>query len=230
MNETSSTSLLDQLRRRAEAVRKQQEAARLPEEEAQRAIEGALWRAFRWLDEAMGHLEVIRPTVAHRFRLADYLTIDRPQFDCGFASFRRQGLGADGTPLEHVEMFYRLTAPEPLVVRVSPVAARAVEERLRGALLDFENETEHDAANVARSSVFRIKPQIKASVGFKPNFSRRGIDVTLRNVDRFETVLLEFEPAAIDEPALEDLARFVLGESKAFLHRAPLAHINARRA
>jgi hypothetical protein len=38
------------------------------------------------------------------------------------------------------------------------------------------------------------------------------------------------EPAAIDEPALEDLARFVLGESKAFLHRAPLAHVNSRRA
>ena len=47
---------------------------------------------------------------------------------------------------------------------------------------------------------------------------------------RAESVLLEFEPAAIDEPALEDLARFVLGESKAFLHRAPLAHVNSRRA
>ena len=68
---------------------------------------------------------------------------------------------------------------------------------------------------MVRHSVFRVEPQIRASVGFKPNLSRPGIDVTLRNVDRFESVLLEFQPAAIDEPALEDLARFVLGESKA---------------
>ena len=127
-------------------------------------------------------------------------------------------------------MFYRLTVPQPIVVRVNSVAARVVEERLRSALLDFESETEHEADSTVRSSVFRIEPQIKASVAFTPNLLRRAIDVTLRNVDRFESVLLEFEPAAIDEPALEDLARFVLGESKAFLHRAPLAHVNARRA
>jgi hypothetical protein len=42
-------------------------------------------------------------------------------------------------------------------------------------------------------------------------------------------VLLEFEPTAVDEPALEDLVRLVLGESNAFLHRAPLAHVNSRR-
>ena len=79
-------------------------------------------------------------------------------------------------------------------------------------------------------SVFRVEPAIRASVEFKPNYRRRAIDVMLRNVDRFESVLLEFEPAAIDEPALEDLVRFILGESNAFLHRAPLAYVNSRRA
>jgi len=137
-------SLMDQLRQRAEAVRKQQEAARLPEAEARREIEGALWRAFRWLDEAVGHLGVIRPEVAHRFRLADYLTIDQPRFDSGFASFRRYGLGAADGGLEHVEMFYQLTAAEPIVVRVNSMAARVVEEPLRSALLGFASETEHD--------------------------------------------------------------------------------------
>ena len=51
-----------------------------------------------------------------------------------------------------------------------------------------------------------------------------------RNVDRFESVLLEFEPTGIDEPALEDLVRFMLGESNGFLRRAPLAHGNSRHA
>ena len=42
-------------------------------------------------------------------------------------------------------MFYRLTAPKPFVVRVSPLAATAVEERLRAAALHFHSEIEQDA-------------------------------------------------------------------------------------
>jgi len=229
MPDTSHSSFLDELRQRSEALRAERAAARLPEEKARHAIDSALWRAFRWLDEVMGHLEVIRPEVQHRFRLADYLTFDRPQFDTGFATFRRHGL-ATGDKLEHVEMFYRLLASKPFVVRVSPLAATAVEERLRAAALHFHSDIEHDAEKVVRYSVFHVEPVIRASVRFKPDYQRHVIDVMLRNVDRFESVMLEFEPSAIDEPALEDLVHFVLGESNAFLHRAPLAYVNSRRA
>jgi hypothetical protein len=78
--------------------------------------------------------------------------------------------------------------------------------------------------------VFHVQPAIAASVRFQPDYRRRVIEVTLRNVDRFESVLLEFEPTGIDESALEDLVRFMLGESSAFLHRAPLAYVNTRNA
>jgi hypothetical protein len=229
MPDAPRSSLLDELRQRSEALLAQRAAARLPEEKARQAIDGAMWRAFRWLDEVMGHLEVIRPEVQHRFRLADYLTFDRPQFETGFATFRRHGL-ATGERLEHVEMFYRLMAPKPLVVRVNPIAATAVEERLRAAALHFHSDIEHDAEKVVRYSVFRVEPTIRASVRFRPDYHRHVVDVMLRNVDRFESVTLEFEPTSLDDAALEDLVRFMLGESNAFLHRAPLAHVNSRRA
>lgn len=229
MPASSRLSLLDELRERSEALRAQRAAARLPDEKARDAIDAALWRAFRWLDEVVGHLEVIRPEVAHRFRLADFLTFERPQFDGGFVSFRRQGL-AMGDGLEQVEMFYRLIAPKPIVVRVNPMAATGVEERLRASSLDFHSETEEDAEKVVRYSVFHVEPSIAASVRFKPDYRRHVIDVTLRNVDRFESVLLEFGTERLDEAALEDLVRFILGESNAFLHRAPLAYVNSRRA
>jgi hypothetical protein len=229
MPDTPRTSLLDDLRARSEALRAQRAAARLPEEKARHEIDAALWRAFRWLDEAMGHLEVIRPDVRHRFRLGDYLTFDGLQLDSGFAAFRRHGL-ASGDRLEHVEMFYRLAAPRPAVVRVSPMAAIAAEERLRAAALHYHSGTELDKDKVVRYTVFHVDPTIRASARFKPDYRRHAIDVMLRNVDRFESVLLEFAPSAIDEAALEDLVHLVLGESNAFLHRAPLAYVNSRRA
>ena len=229
MPETPPPSLLETLRQRSETLRAQRAAARLPEEKARHAIDSALWRAFRWLDEVMGHLEVIQPEVRHRFRLGDYLTFDRPRFDTGFATFRRHGL-ATGDRLEHVETFYRLIAAKPAVVRVSPLSAVAAEERLRAAALHFHSDIEHDTQKVVRHSVFHVEPAIRASVRFKPDYRRQVIEVTLRNVDRFESVLLEFDPAGIDEPALEDLVRLILGESNAFLHRAPLAYVNSRRS
>jgi hypothetical protein len=47
-------------------------------------------------------------------------------------------------------------------------------------------------------------------------------------VDRPERVTLEFPSAAIDEPALEDLVRLILGRDLAFLGRAPLAGPHGR--
>lgn len=229
MPDAPKPSLLEQLRKRSDALRAERAAARLPEEKAREAIDAALWRAFRFLDEVMDHLEVLRPEVAHRFQLADYLTFDRPQFDTGFTAFRRRGL-ATGEALENVEMFYRLTVPKPFVVRVSPVQAPTVDERLRGAALHFHTEAEIDAGRVVRYSVFRVEPTIRASVRFKPDYHRHAIDVSLRNIDRFESVQLEFAADGLGEPALEDLVRLVLGESTAFLHRAPLAYVNSRRA
>ena len=63
----------------------------------------------------------------------------------------------------------------------------------------------------------------------EPDYHRQVVQVTLRNVDRFESVHLEFEPDKIDEPALEDLVKFMMGESSAFLRRAPLKLIKGAR-
>ena len=62
-----------------------------------------------------------------------------------------------------------------------------------------------------------------------------GLPYTARRVendagDRFDRVSLEFHSRAIDEPALEDFVRLVLGRSSAFLQRAPLVGIHGRQS
>ena len=229
MSEPPKPTLLATLREKSESMRAEDKAARKPIEEALKDIDRGLWRAFRWLDEALGHLEVIRPSVTHIFQLDNILTIARPKFDRGFVSFRRRAL-AGLEVLEHVEMFYRIEGPQPIVLRVSPAAAIGVEERLRGSTLHYQYQTEQDERRVVRYGVFHVQPGISASVRFEPDYHRQVVQVTLRNVDRFESVHLEFEPDKIDEPALEDLIKFMMGESSAFLRRAPLKLIKGARA
>lgn len=228
MAEPPTPNLLATLREKSESMRAEDKAARKPIEEALKDIDRGLWKVFRWLDEATGHLEVIRPTIRHTFQLHNILTIAKPKFDRGFVSFRRRAL-AGLEVLEHVEMFYRVEGEHPIVLRVSPASAMAVEERLRGSTLQYQYQTEHDERRVVRYGVFHVQSAISASVRFEPDYHRQVVQVTLRNVDRFESVHLEFEPDKIDEPALEDLVKFMMGESSAFLRRAPLKLIKGAR-
>jgi len=228
MAESFKPSLLDTLRQKSESLRAQDQAARRPMEEALKDIDRILWRAFRWLDEALGHLEVIRPKVGHIFHLQNIITIEHPKFDRGFVSFRRRPL-AGMEVLEHVEMFYRMEGPGPVVLRLNPAAAAGVEERLRASTLQFQYQTEQDEKRVVRNGLFQVQTGISASVRFQPDYHHQVVNVTLRNVDRFESVSMEFTPDKINEAALEDLLKFMMGEPNGFLRRAPLALFRRRQ-
>jgi hypothetical protein len=103
-------------------------------------------------------------------------------------------------------------------------------ERLRGAHLDFHYQVERDEARAVRCGVFSVTPAVTASVRLVPDYRRMVVPAALRNVDRLETVTLEFRPETIGEPALEDLVRLILGEANTFLKRAPLAGVGAKPA
>jgi hypothetical protein len=221
-------SLLASLRAQSTAVREQGEAARRPVEEALADIDRLLWRGFRWLDEALGHLEVIQPAVAHRFVIPGVVTIERPQYERGFVSYRKRALAGQEL-IDHIEMFYRLVGGDTQLVRVNPASAAAIEERLRGTTLPYQYQTELDERRVVKYGVFRITPAIAANIRIQPDYHHQVVEVTLRNVDRFESVTLEFGPDKLDETALEDLIKLVLGEANTFLRRAPLAGFKARR-
>jgi hypothetical protein len=220
-------SLLDRLRRQSDALRDEQGSTRRPQEDAIKEIDRRLWRAFKWIDEALSHLEVIRPHVAHDFAIPGVVTIASPRYDRGFVSYRRKPLGGQDV-IDHVELFYRLDGGVPIEIRVQASAAASTEERLRGAHLQFDYQTEQDASRAVRFGRFSVTPAVTASVRFEPDYRRQVVDVTLRNVDRFESVCLEFGGEAIDEVVLEDLLRFILGEANTFLRRAPLAGLGRR--
>lgn len=228
MVDSNKRSLLEQLREKSETLRAEGEAARRPLEEGIREVDRILWRAFRWLDEAIGHLAVIRPRVGHTFHLGTVLSLEKPRFDRGFVSFRRKPV-ASLEVLEHVEIFYRLEGDKPVILRVPPMQASAVEERLRGSTMPYQYQTEQDESRVVRYGVFHVQPQVSASVRLEPDYREQTVHVALRNVDRFESLHLEFQPDKLDEAALEQLVKFMMGESNGFIRLAPLKLIRIQR-
>src|SRR5581483_2012877 len=226
--EVKSSRFLDQLRKQSDEVRKHKRDEERPVEDAMRDMDRQLWSAFRWLDEAMRHLDVIRPRVHHSFQLMGVLSIDAPRYERGFISFRRRQL-AGMDLIERIEVFYRLSKDTPVLVKVQPGLVAQTENRLLGAQLSFQYDQELDEHRAVRAGVFTITPEITSSIQIEPDYRRQRVEVALHNIDRFESVSLDFAALGLTEAALEDLVHLILGEGNRFLRRAPLAGINGRR-
>jgi hypothetical protein len=221
--------LLDTLRAQSDAMRGQEKNAKRTPDDALKDLDGRMWKSFKWLDEAIGHLAVIRPVVAHDYRVADVVTIASPQFDQGFVSYRRKAF-AGYEAVEYIEVFYRLALAKPIDVTVPVSAVGAIDDKLRSAQLKFQYRALQDDDRVVRRGLFSITPAVTGFVKFLPDYRRQTVEVTLRNVDRFETVIVEFAADKFEDTTLEDLVRFILGEDNAFLRHAPLVGIGPRKA
>jgi len=226
-DDTRKPSLLESLRAESAAIREQQTHSR-PLEELFVEMDRRLWRAYRWLDEALAHLEVIRPTVAHEFRADALVTLSGLSFDRGFATYRRKHIGGQDL-LQYVEMMYRMVGKTPLNLRVPLSAAPGIENRMRTLSLPFSWQADQASERAATHGTFTVTPAVSSSVRFDPDYRRQKFTVRLSNVDRFESVSLEFGAEALDEPVLEDMRRFVTGESNTFLRRAKLTGIEGGR-
>jgi len=211
-------ALIESLRTRADAVRSAERSRRSSTIEVVRGVDRRLRSALRWLDDALAQLEVIRPVVAHRYMLVGLVTISELRFEGGAVSCRRGRITGEDV-LELVELGYRLENDAPIRLVVPRGDARLAAEHLRVSQLQYSYRPEGGG----RSGVFTIAQAVTASVRLRPDVERGLVVVALTNVDRFETVTLEFAPDALGEPALEDLVHLILGDSDAFLKRAPLA-------
>lgn len=222
-----NASLLDRLRKQSDQVRAN-ETPRRSTEDILSEIDQRLWRAYKWLDEAIAHLAVIKPVVPHAFRVESQITLSGLTFEQGFVSYRRRHLAGQDL-LEYVEVFYKLTGTPPIKVKLPPPAVAAMEARLRNSGIPYRYEAQQDEKKVITSGTFLVTPSVTASVRFDPDYRAQEIRIRLSNVDRFESVHLDFRPDRLDEAALEELVRLILGESNAFLRLAPLSGIGAAR-
>lgn len=210
------TGLLADLRARSLASRAR--SGQAVREQHRRGVEECLWRAFHWLDEATHHLELLQPQVRHSFRIPGVLAIDGPRYERGFITYRRRAI--EGMELiEQLELVYRLSHLRPVELAVEPAKQAHIEQALRAAHLAFRAETVLDDARAVRHVAFTITPAITAGVRFEPEYQRDTIHVELRNVEGFGSTKLDLAPGALNEAALEDLVRLMLGEGRGFLAR-----------
>ena len=132
--------------------------------------------------------------------------------------------------LDHVEVFYRLVGPEPLVVRVNPGSAAMIEERLRPSTHALH--VRHRAGRAAGHQERRVPRHagdLAPTCGSSPTTTARWSRSRCATSTASSRSASSSGRDKLDEAALEDLLKFVLGETNGFLRRAPLAGFKARR-
>jgi hypothetical protein len=213
--------LLEQLRARADAVatRRLQEL-KLSREVIER-LDRRLHAVFQYFDEACRLLQVIAPPVEHVFALGEIARFEGLNFDKGNVMFRKQRL-QDRDVYAHVVVYYTLMGAPPAPLHVAIRRSPEIEHTLSSANIDFTSETDSNVRGSATTNTIRIAPGLRCELRFDPDYEAGCVVVSLRNVDRFEPVILDFPTDSLDTGALDDLVNLMLGKPSQFLLRAPL--------
>ena len=217
-------SLLDELRTQYEASR---HATRVHEVEGFQEIDARMRRAFRWLEKAIAYLDELKPPIEHRFDVGHGLVFEAPRFNRGYVGQHERRIA--GFPvLDELNIWYEIGAAKPLTIELAPGGVALAEKALDDANLQYTSRRIEDSSGAVRKCVITVPPAIPSAVSFHVDYQTGLVTATLTNVDRFDRVALEFHSNTIDEPVLEDLVRFILGQNATFLRRAPLAGIHGQ--
>ncbi|OLC65803.1 MAG: hypothetical protein AUH79_06980 [Betaproteobacteria bacterium 13_1_40CM_4_64_4] len=221
MAKSPKSFLLEQLRAQADAVAaKRMQRLKLSREVVDR-IDQRMHYVFQYFDEACKLLQVISPPVERSFELPHIVRYEGLHLEKASVTFRKQRL-QDRDVYDYVVVYYSLAGPQPAPLRVAIRRSPEIERALVSAHIEFTCDTDSTVQSGATYNVIRIAPGLRCEARFDPDFENGRIVATLRNVDRFEPVVLDFETPALDTKALDDLVNFMLAKPSGFLLRAPL--------
>jgi hypothetical protein len=221
VGKSPKSHLLEQLRAQAQSVASLRAQERQLSRDVIERLDRRLHAIFQYFDEACKLLQIISPAIEREFVLPQVARFHNMRFERGMVLFRRQPLQHRDV-YAHVVVYYSLTGPVPAPVRVAVRRSPEVERALTAANIEFSCETDSAARGGALRSVIHIAPGLRCEIRFDPDFVNDSIIVTLRNVDRFDPVIFDFRPGALETEALDDLVNVILGKPSQFLHRAPL--------
>lgn len=209
------SSLLDQLRHRAE-IRQREIHSELAERSSiNEAIDQALKHLFFYLHELVQQLNIIKPEIPRDYPLIEQFELNQLNWQEGFADYRTQSQSA-GALVELVTFSYHLNGGTTLhIERDGPSV-----DRFRAMIFDFGlpftyKEFKNERSYVERAE-FDIRSDVSVSARWRADFSKGVISLETRNLERLGSALYSVRPQAVDQALLDDFGRLVLGQPNRF--------------
>lgn len=176
-------------------------------------IHSTLGTTFQYLNDFVLQLNILKPPYAKAYSFFGVAEFDELTWQEGHADFRMQETASENRLYDQVTLRYRLAGPKQFrLVRENPAL-----EKLRKALFDYNiaftaDEVCNERGQVERAT-FSFPCEIKAGLLLAGNYETGKLLLRTRNIERFGTMEYQLLPEAIDQEALDELARLILGEN-----------------
>lgn len=207
------SSLLDNLKQQAMVKLQSEEQKSTKQTELLQRMSQALERAFLYLNDLTRQLNVLKPQYAKAYQFFGIVDFDKMTWQEGRADYRMQVVSTDDRYYEQVTLRYRLLGEKPFVV----TREHPAQEKLRKALFDnniaFTAEEERNDRSLVERATFTFPCEIKAGLLLSANYETGKLSLKTRNIERFGIMEFQMSPEDIDATALDELTRFLLGES-----------------
>lgn len=205
--------LLSALRQQALAKQQSENQKISQRDEILQRIHSALGMTFQYLNDLVQQLNILKPPYAKAYSFFGVADFDGLAWQEGRADFRMQETASDNRLYDQVTLRYRLAGPKQFrVERENPAL-----EKLRKALFDYNiaftaDELRNERNQVERAT-FTFPCEIKAGLLLAGNYESGKLLLRTRNIERFGIMEYQLSPEAINQEALDELARLILGEN-----------------
>lgn len=220
---------LDELKRRAEAVRAGQSIDSVALERNTALADFACKTTFDYFMVLAKQLNVLRPRFKASYRLDHRHVCDDLELHNFRADARRKRLH-DAEVFDHVVLRWNATGDARYAIgKDFPPDMEQLEARLhQGGVTFLPIPVRDPDSGKLREMRYEFAAEFGASALVTPDHEAGRVRFELRNLDALEIVTVEFAALEIDGARLDELARWVLGEPNQFLaggralHREPV--------
>jgi len=208
--------LLDDLKKKADALQTQQ----LTQDQLRQAdaemVDKALRQTFRYLDELLKQLAVIKPENASTFSLPALGDMKGLRFEESFVNYRTRREGGREV-FDYVSLFIKWAgATNMTVVRDLPPAIEKLRRQLDEYNLKFDVKEDFNERRSITKATFSIPCRVRSDVEIKGLYGQGKLRIEAKNLLRFGADFFTVPAEDISEPVLEELARMLLGEPTGF--------------
>jgi len=214
----SPDSALAQLRQAAFAKQTEEQKPDAKEQMIPR-VSGAIERAYNFLKEFSWQLNLVKPAYAKYYAIAGVPRFDDLKWADVRFDFRTRATSPTTKLYEQLTLSYRLSADKSFSVTRDAPADEKLKQVLLDTKIEFTAQQKHNDRGSLVRTTFVIPCEVKASLQLVGNFDTGKLLLRTRNVEHFSVLEHVMAPEAITEQSLNELAQFILGESK---HIGPL--------
>lgn len=208
--------LLDDLKKKADALQTQQLTQDQLRQADVDAVDKALRDTFRYLDDLLKQLTVIKPENASTFSLPALGDIKGLKFDEAFINYRQKREGARDV-FDYVALYIKWAGDKPMmVVRDLPPAIERLRKQLDEYNLKFDVKEDFNERRSITKATFNVQCRVRSDVEIRGLYGQGKLRIEAKNLLRFGADYFTVPAEDISEPVLEELARMLLGEPSGF--------------